>query len=119
MEIWQFWKEKNRPMAKNFKQLRAKMSTERRARVHAEADRLEKEMALDQLREALNMTQEQLAQILEVNQAAISKLERRSDMYLSTLRKFIEAMGGELDIRAVFPAGAVRIVHFQELRKRA
>jgi|SRR6202521_3311944 transcriptional regulator with XRE-family HTH domain len=106
-------------MAKNFKQLRARMSPERRARVHAEADRLEKKMALDQLREALNMTQEQLAQILEVNQAAISKLERRSDMYLSTLRKFIEAMGGELDIRAVFPAGVVRIVQFQELRKRA
>jgi len=52
-------------MAKNFKQLRAKMLPERRARVHAEADRLEKEMALDQLREALNMTQEQLAQILD------------------------------------------------------
>ena len=106
-------------MAKNFKELRAKMSPERRARVHKEADHLEKEMALDQLREALNMTQEQLAQILEVNQAAISKLERRSDMYLSTLRKFIEAMGGELDIRAVFPAGVVRITHFQALRKRA
>jgi hypothetical protein len=105
-------------MAKSFKQLQARMSPERRARVHNEADRLEKEMALDQLREALNMTQ-QLAQILEVNQAAISKRERRSDMYLSTLRKFIEAMGGELDIRAVFPTGVVRIVHLQELRKRA
>jgi hypothetical protein len=50
-----------------------------------------------------------------VKQSAISKLERRADMYVSTLRHFIEAMGGQLEIRAVFPDGDVRITQFQTL----
>ena len=52
-----------------------------------------------------------------MNQAAISKVERRSDMLISTLRKIIEAMGGELEIRAILPAGVVRINRFQDVRK--
>ena len=55
-----------------------------------------------------------LVAALHVNQAAISKLERRTDMYVSTLRKYIEAMGGELEIRAVFGDGVVRINQFEE-----
>jgi Helix-turn-helix domain len=56
-----------------------------------------------------------LSTILGVKQSAISKLERRADMYVSTLRQFIEAMGGQLEIRAVFPEGDVRITQFQTL----
>jgi len=62
------------------------------------------------------MTQQQLAKILNTNQAAVSKLERRADMYLSTLRGFIKAMGGDLEIRAVFPdTGVIVITGFGEL----
>ena len=77
------------------------------------------EMALEELREARDLTQEQLARLLHVNQAALSKMERRADMYIITLQGVIRAMGGRLEIRAVFPNGVVRISQFQDLRKRA
>jgi DNA-binding transcriptional regulator YiaG len=102
-------------MAKNFKELQAKMSPESRARSEAKAQRMIQEMALDELRAARALTQEHLPTILGVKQSAVSKLERRADMYVSTLRHFIEAMGGRLEIRAVFPDGAVRITEFQTL----
>jgi transcriptional regulator with XRE-family HTH domain len=102
-------------MAKNIKDLQAKMSPESRARSEAAAERLIRGMALDELRAARALTQEHLSTILGVKQSAISKLERRADMYVSTLRHFIEAMGGQLEIRAVFPEGDVRITQFQTL----
>jgi DNA-binding transcriptional regulator YiaG len=108
-------KKVNAPMAKNVKDLQAKMSPESRARSEAKAERLIQEMALDELRAARALTQEHLSTILGVQQSAISKLERRADMYVSTLRHFIEAMGGQLEIRAVFPDGDVRITQFQTL----
>jgi Helix-turn-helix domain len=58
---------------------------------------------------------EQLAETLGIRQATVSKMERRTDMYLSSLRKIIEAMGGELEIRAIFPSGLVRINQFRDL----
>ena len=105
-------------MAKNFRLLQAKMSPKARRRSEAKANRLIREMALDELRRARQMTQEQLAAQLKVKQPAIAKLERRADMYLSTLRNVIEAMGGELDVRAIFPDGSVRIKKLKEIRKR-
>jgi DNA-binding transcriptional regulator YiaG len=102
-------------MAKNIEDLQAKMSPESRARSEATAERLIQEMALDELRAARALTQEHLSTILGVKQSAVSKLERRADMYVSTLRHVIEAMGGQLEIRAVFPEGAVRITQFQAL----
>jgi predicted transcriptional regulator len=105
-------------MAKNFKELQAKMSTAARSRSEAKAELMIQEMALDELREALRLTQESLAESLHVNQAAISKVERRTDMLISTLRKIIEAMGGELEIRAVLPNGVVRITQFEKISER-
>ena len=105
-------------MAKNFRLLQAKMSPKARRRSEARANRLIREMALDELRHARQMTQEQLAAQLKVRQPAIAKLERRADMYLSTLRSVIEAMGGELDVRAVFPDSSVRIKRLKQIRKR-
>jgi transcriptional regulator with XRE-family HTH domain len=105
-------------MAKKFKELMDKMSPERRASIEARVRELEAEMPLDELREAREFTQEHLAKILKVRQAAVSKLERRADMYLSTLEKFIEAMGGELQIRAIFPEGAVNIRRLTETAKK-
>ncbi len=58
-----------------------------------------------------------LAKILGVNQAAVSKLERRADMYVSTLQSFVEAMGGELKITARFPEGSVEINQFEDVKK--
>jgi hypothetical protein len=98
-------------MAKNFKLLEAKMSPESLSRSNAKAVQLRREMPLDELRAARQLTQAHLGTLLGIQQAAVSKLERRADMYISTLSKVIEAMGGTLEIRAIFPEGAVRITH--------
>ena len=98
--------------ARNFKELQARMSPERQALNATEAARMLREMPLDELRAARNLTQEHLASILHIKQASVSKMERRTDMYIGTLSKFIEAMGGELEIRAIFPDGSVRITQF-------
>lgn len=103
-------------MAKNFSNLRAKMTPASRARSDVIAQRLLREMPLHELRLALNLTQEELASVLQVNQAAISKMERRTDMYISTLARFIEAMGGTLEVRAQFPDGEVKIISLEGLR---
>jgi DNA-binding XRE family transcriptional regulator len=71
------------------------------------------------LREAREMTQVHLAKILGVNQAAVSKLERRADMYVSTLQSFVKAMGGELKITARFPEGTMEINQFEDVKKTA
>ena len=105
-------------MTKNFKTLRQKMSSESQARSRALADKYRAEMPLDELREG-GMTQTHLARILKVNQAAVSKLERRADMYVSTLQDFIRAMGGELKITAHFPDGVVEISQFESVKRAA
>ena len=99
-------------MARNFKELEAKMSPESRARVAVRVKETLENMGLDQLRAARDLTQEHLAEILRIKQASVSKMERRTDMYIGTLSKFIEAMGGQLEIRAIFPDGSVRITQF-------
>ena len=101
-------------MSKPYQQLRDRMSPESRARAQTQAKQLRVDMALNELRHARSLTQERLAGILKVNQAAISKLEGRTDMYISTLRSYIESMGGDLDIVARFPEGDVHIQQFHE-----
>lgn len=88
-------------MAKKFSELRAKMSPAARTMLA--------KMPLQELRLARGLSQESLAMTLKVRQASISKLERRADMYVSTLRAHIRAMGGELEIVARFPDGEVKI----------
>ncbi|HKD14489.1 MAG TPA: helix-turn-helix transcriptional regulator [Candidatus Angelobacter sp.] len=104
-------------MAKNLRELRRRMSPEAREKAQALAMKYEREMPLDELRAARQMTQEHLARLLGIRQAAISKLEHRTDMYLSTLQSIVKAMGGQLRIEAVFPEGAVEINQFRRLRK--
>ena len=106
-------------MSNNFNSLREKMSPAARERSRLLAAKYRAGMALDELRQAREMTQVHLAKILGVNQAAISKLERRADMYVSTLQDFVRAMGGELKITAKFPEGTVEIRQFEETRKAA
>lgn len=100
-------------MAKKFSALVAKMSPESRARSDALYRQLRAEMPLQELRRALDLTQQQVAASLGINQVAISKMEGQTDMYVSTLRRFVEAMGGELRIVARFPEGNVEISQFK------
>jgi len=106
-------------MPKNFNNLREKMSPAARERSRVLAEQYRAEMPLVELREAREMTQVHLAKILGVNQAAVSKLERRADMYVSTLQSFVKAMGGELKITARFPEGTVEINQFEDVKKAA
>jgi len=101
-------------MAKPYKLLREKMSRDARHESEVRATRMLTEMALDEIRQAREKTQQDVAKLLNVNQAAVSKLEGRMDMYVSTLRKYIEALGGQLEIAARFPDGTtVRISQFE------
>ena len=72
------------------------------------------EFSLHELRRARALTQQELAQMLKVNQPAISKLEQRTDVYISSLRSYIEAVGGKLKIVADFPEGEVTITNFAD-----
>jgi DNA-binding transcriptional regulator YiaG len=102
-------------MAKNFRQLRAGMSAAAKAVSAAEHSRLVEEMSLYQLRKARELTQTKIAGELNMGQGDVSKLERRADMYVSTLASYLQAVGADLEIRAVFPDGrAVKITQFSE-----
>lgn len=105
-------------MARDFEELRQKMSPESRRRSGGIAAKLRKEMSLADLRRARDLTQETIAEMLGNRQAAVSKVERRDDMYVSTLRRYVEALGGELEITAHFPEGDVRISQFEELAEQ-
>jgi DNA-binding XRE family transcriptional regulator len=96
-------------MAHKWSELEARMGPARVAAARARARKIIEEMPLQQLRNAREMTQTRLGEVLEMDQGNISKLEKRTDMYLSTLRSYVEAMGGVLEIRAVFPDGEVKI----------
>ena len=73
-------------------------------------------MPLYELRQARHLSQEQLATVLEKKQGSISRIEKQTDMYISTLRSYIEAMGGKLEIIARFPEGDVHVNQFEEIQ---
>jgi len=102
-------------MVKSLESLEKKIDPKILAAADKKAKKLLEEMPLQELRQARQLSQEQLAGVLHVKQASISKLERRTDMYISSLRNFIRAMGGELEINAVFPDGVVSIEQFHKL----
>ena len=102
-------------MTRPFSELKNKMKPERRKAAEEKAKKILAEMPLQELRQARNLTQETLAKNLSVKQAAVSKLENRTDMYISTLRNMIKAMGGDLEIIARFPDGDVKINQFKEI----
>jgi transcriptional regulator with XRE-family HTH domain len=102
-------------MTKPYSILRGKMKPAARKKAAEKTKSLLEAMPLQELRHARNLSQEQLAQTLSVKQAAVSKLEKRTDMYVSTLRNFIKAMGGDLEIVAKFPDGTVQISQFEDI----
>jgi len=101
-------------MAKKFAELRAQMTPQAQESAMSSARAMLAEMPLNELRQARGLSQKMLAEVLRVQQPSIAKMEKRTDMYLSTLRSHIEAMGGELDVVARFPDGAVRISNFSD-----
>lgn len=102
-------------MTRKFTELRTRMSPAAQARAESKAKTMLADMPLQELRQARGMSQKVLAEILNVQQPSIAKLEKRTDMYVSTLRSHIEAMGGQLEVVARFPEGAVRITNFSDL----
>ena len=101
-------------MAKKFSELvAATMSPDAVQRAKKATQEMRDAMPLNELRQARGLSQKALAVILKVEQPAIAKMERRTDMYISTLRSHIEAMGGVLEITARFPEGAVKINSFE------
>ena len=101
-------------MAKSFRELKEKMSPERRGKIKNQAQAILISMALQELRQTRHLTQQELAEILRVNQAALSKMENQTDIRVSTLRKLLGAMGGKLKLVAEFPDGDIVIDQFEQ-----
>ena len=99
----------------SFSELTKDFTPERRQRIAEIKSELLAEMPLHELRRARALTQGDMAKMLKVNQPAVSKLEQRADIYVSSLRSYIEAVGGKLKIVAEFPEGEVAITNFSEV----
>jgi len=101
-------------MARKWSEIRDAMSPERQARNRERTAALSLAMDLAELRDNLDLTQEEVAERLQISQSNVSRLEKRRDMLVSTLRDVVEAFGGELHLVAEFPDGSVEIRQFDE-----
>jgi len=99
-------------MPRNFKALEAQMAPERLARAEMKAKEILADMLLAEIRKQMGLTQEQLAKALNIKQPTLSKIESQGDMQIGTLRRIIEALGGELELIAHLPGGDVRLSQF-------
>lgn len=100
---------------REFLELVESMPIERQHRIAKRVQESLASMPLEEIRKARQMTQAKLAEMLGVNQGEISKIEHRADIYISTLAGYVEALGGKLEIRAIFPDREMRISQFEEL----
>lgn len=100
-------------MVVSWKDVKAGLSADERAEVERDGQAMAAEYrSLQQLRKARRLSQKDLAEKLQTNQAGVSKIEKRTDLMLSTLRGYVEAAGGTLELVARFPdAPPVRIDH--------
>jgi DNA-binding XRE family transcriptional regulator len=98
-------------MAKPYKNLRDKVRSDpaRSERVAAHRQAMEDALALAEIRARRELTQQDIARVLETSQANISRIERQHDLYLSTLAHYVEALGGTLKVSAVFDDEEVEI----------
>lgn len=102
-------------MSRSLKSIVAALPPERRAKVEAKSREMADDMiryaeTLAQARRALEKTQTELADVLQIKQNAVAQLEKRSDMLLSTLRKYVSAMGAELQLTIRTAAGVVIVL---------
>jgi DNA-binding XRE family transcriptional regulator len=102
-------------MAKKFASLRAQLTQSAQIAATEQAADMLTLMSLNELRVTRGFTQSAVAETLGIQQPAVAKIERRKDLHLSTLRKHIQSMGGELDIVARFPDGAIRLEPYSSL----
>jgi DNA-binding XRE family transcriptional regulator len=104
-------------MAKTLEEVMARLPSGRRSAIEKRAAQLiAEEMTLRQLRKAHGRTQKKLASALKISQDGVSRLEKRSDLLLSTLRSYVEAMGGKLTLVAEFPGSKpVAVTGFDEM----
>lgn len=102
--------------SRNFRQLLEVMPPARRRKIEERFEERLAAMPLDELRKARALTQVQLGEALGVHQSEIPTIEYRSDICITTLADYIEALGGRLEIRAVFPGRQILISHFDEMR---
>ena len=101
-------------MARSFNELRAKMTPAQREKSREQAQAMLTEIALQELRHSLGLTQEQVAQALDIKQSSLSKLENQDDMYITTLIRLIHALGGRLKLVASFPDREVLLNQFEK-----
>ena len=97
-----------------FQKLRDKMTPAQLAQADREARQMMGEMVLAELRKHVGLTQEELAAALGITQPSLSKLENQDDMQISTLRRLVEALGGNLEIIVHMPRGDIPIRQFKE-----
>ena len=100
-------------MARKYKELQdaleAKMTPEELAASNARTQAMLDEVRLAQMRRHRELTQVSLANRLGIDQGSVSRLEKQTDMHMSTLRDYIEAAGGRLEIQAVFPGETISL----------
>ena len=101
-------------MKKKFAELRKGMSPEARTRAEAKRRGMLEEMLLAEIRKRAGLTQNELADKLGIKQPTLSRLESQDDMYVSTLRRLIEALGGKMEIVVRLPGGDVRLQQPEE-----
>ncbi len=99
---------------KKWSELRSRIPAGRREATDRNVAQALKEMPLQRLREARRLTQKQMAETMHIDQSRVSKIERRTDVYVSTLKHFVSALGGELELVARFPDGRVKITSFSD-----
>jgi len=97
-----------------FRELEEKMSPEARAEVKARVKETLTEMLLADVRKLMGLTQEEVAKRLGITQPSLSKLENQDDMHITTLRRLVEALGGELEIVIHMPGSDLRIRQFTD-----
>ncbi len=107
-------------MAKSFDHLVKRTTTKKtREKAARRASELLGELLLSEIRQLTGKSQRQVAAALGMKQPSLSKLERQKDMQISTLRKIVKALGGELEVLAKFPKGTVKIDQFEARRTKS
>jgi len=97
---------------RRYQELRSRMTPQQQAKAALRAKEMMADMLLTEIRREAGLTQADLAQAMGIKQPSLSKLEGQNDMQVSTLRRLVTALGGELEIVAHLPQGDVRISQF-------
>ena len=107
-------------MGKSFDDLVKRTTTKRtRDRAAIRTQEMLRELLLSEIRELTGKSQQQVASAIGIKQPSLSKLEKQSDMQISTLRRIVKGLGGELEVLARFPKGVVKIDQFGKGKRRA